>query len=236
MHRRHRSSQIFPVYALLLLTAVATSAPLAASETRELGAHEHGVGLLNLAFEGEVIAIELEAPGADIVGFEHPAETAEDQAKIEAALAVLGKPLELFVFPQGAGCKVTDAQARLLTEDDHDAHDHDAHDHDDHAHDEHAHEEHEEAADEAHGDEHDDHSDHDDEGHDEESHAEEGHEEHHDQDDEASHTEFRAAYQLTCDNPGAANRIDFAYFSVFENARQLNIQMISDQGTAGHQG
>ena len=52
------------------------------AERRELGAHEHGHLVLNIAIEGDRIEMELMAPGVDIVGFEHAAETDEHKAKL----------------------------------------------------------------------------------------------------------------------------------------------------------
>ena len=93
------------------------------SEAKTLKAHEHGVGKLNIAIEASRVEMELEAPGADIVGFEHPAESPEDKASVQAALDVLKKPLALFVFPKEAKCAVVTAAAELHGEDD--DHDHD---------------------------------------------------------------------------------------------------------------
>ena len=83
------------LFFLALTAAVAT--PAFAQETRQLDAHEHGVGQLDIAFDGKQIAMELHAPGADIVGFEYVAESSEDRAAIDAAVAILAKPLDLFV-------------------------------------------------------------------------------------------------------------------------------------------
>ena len=56
----------------LTMSALLTSAvPVLAEETRQLDAHEHGVGALNIAFDQGRVAIEFHAPGADIVGFEY---------------------------------------------------------------------------------------------------------------------------------------------------------------------
>ena len=71
-----------------------------------LGKHEHGHGTLNIAIEGNKIVIELHAPGDDIVGFEHPASTAEDKATLANALATLKAPLSLFFLPNQAVCRV----------------------------------------------------------------------------------------------------------------------------------
>lgn len=102
-----------------LLFAVFAAAPLLAQETRHLDAHEHGVGQLDIAFEGNQIAIELHAPGADIVGFEYAAESAEDRAAVDEAVAILARPLDLFIMPEAAACSVVQASASLESEEGH---------------------------------------------------------------------------------------------------------------------
>lgn len=173
--------------ALPFLAALIAS-PALAQETRQLGAHEHGVGELNIAVEGNIVAIELHAPGADIVGFEYEATTAEDRAELEAAVAALARPLDLFVMPEAAACTVTRASAELEGD-----HDEEEHDHEEHAGD--------------HGE------------HDQEEHA-----------SEAGHSEFHAEYLLTCASPEALTRIEFAYFDRFENARELEVQIVTPAG------
>ena len=140
--------KLFPLFALTAVVAT----PALAQEARQLNAHEHGVGQLDIAFDGDQIAMELHAPGADIVGFEYGAESAEDRAAVDAAVAALAKPLDLFVLTEAAGCSIVNASAGLESEEEHDAHD-DDHD-DDHAadegsHDDHADEGHENESDEA---------------------------------------------------------------------------------------
>ncbi|MGC3939896.1 zinc uptake protein ZrgA [Roseobacter sp. EG26] len=187
--------------ALIILTASAATA----DETRQLDAHEHGVGQLNIAFDGDQIAMELHAPGADIVGFEYTAESAEDRGLVDAAVATLARPLDLFALPAAAGCSVVQASASLESEE---------------ANDEHGHEDHAE-----HEEEGDDHAEHD---HKDENHA--AHEEDHDHAEEAHHTEFHAEYLLNCANPAQATLIDFAYFDAFPNALELEVQVITDRG------
>lgn len=185
-------------YALATLVALAAAPSIAITEeSRELDAHEHGVGKLNIAIDGDTVAMEFHAPGADIVGFEYEATSAEDLAAIDAAVGILAKPLDLFVLPAAAACEVTQASAELESEEEHDDHDEHAEgeDHDDH--DEHAE-----------GQEHDDH----------EQHA------------EASHTEFYAEYLLTCGYPDELTGIDFAYFAAFENALELEVQIVTTSG------
>ena len=131
-----------------LIAGIALSAtPSLAEETTQLDAHEHGVGQLNIAFDGNKIAMELHAPGADIVGFEYGAKSDADLAAIDAALQTLSDPLGLFLIPEAASCIVITAHAKLESEDsDHDEEGHDDHDeegHDDH--DEEGHDDHDEA-------------------------------------------------------------------------------------------
>jgi ABC-type Zn2+ transport system substrate-binding protein/surface adhesin len=85
--------------------------------------------------------------------------------------------------------------------------DHEGHDHDEHAHDDHADK-------------------------DEHSHDEHAHEDHA---DEATHTEFHAEYLLNCADPAALSEITFAYFDVFPNALEVEVQIISDAGATAYE-
>lgn len=189
-----------PIVCLLALVPTAVFA----DETRELDSHEHGVGELNLAIDGNTLAMELHAPGADIVGFEYMAESAEDKAKVEAAVAVLKEPQSLFVLPDAAGCAVVDVHASLEEEDHHD---------DDHS---------------GHDEEHDHDDDHDKDG-EEHGHDDEP-DEHDDHEHGADHSEFHAEYSFTCENPEALTKITFDYFETFENALELEVQAIGPNG------
>jgi hypothetical protein len=123
---------------LPILLSLFAGAAAHADEVRQLEAHEHGVGRLDIALDGTTVAISFEAPGADIVGFEYAPETETDMALVKAAVADLEAPLSLFAMPASAGCGVTSAKVTLLTDSTH-ASDHD-HGHNqggeqDHAHD-----------------------------------------------------------------------------------------------------
>jgi hypothetical protein len=83
------------------------------AQHRELGPHQHGHGTLNIAVEGGRVSMELDAPGADIVGFEHAAKTKVQKAAVEKAKAQLADPLSLFVMPKAAGCSVKEANVKI---------------------------------------------------------------------------------------------------------------------------
>lgn len=96
------------------------------------GPHVHGAGQLNLAWVGSEMQMELTVPGRDIVGFEHSAETAEDRAAVEKALATLSDAASLFALPPEAGCELEHAKvASSQLEGDHDREHADEHKHDD---------------------------------------------------------------------------------------------------------
>lgn len=172
--------------ALAVAATALAVAPLAAEEAhRELGAHEHGHSTLNIAIEGNLIAMELEAPGADIVGFEHVAESAEDKAAVERAEAALMEPLALFVLPEAAGCAVESAAVEIEGEGEHEEKAH------------------------------------------EEEHAEADHDAH---EGEAGHSEFHAAYALTCADADQIDAIEFAYFATFAGVQEVEVTVITDTG------
>jgi hypothetical protein len=105
---------------ILVASTLAATAASAEDEHRQLGPHEHGHGQLNIAIEKTRVAIELEVPGMDIVGFEHAAGSADEKAAVDKATKVLGAPLEVFKLPTSAGCKVQEAKVAIEAEDDHD--------------------------------------------------------------------------------------------------------------------
>lgn len=210
--------------ALALLFLVS---PALAQETRQLGAHEHGVGHLDIAIESGRIAGMLEVPGADIVGFEHEATSEEDRAAIEDALASLESPLDLFELPASAGCTMEMAQAGLLGGTHEHAEDHEA----DHAEHEADHEEHVAEEDHA-GHEHDEAhgEDHDHEGVDHAEHDGDEAAEDHEHEGGQQHSEFEASFTLLCESVTEISEVGFPYFKTFRNARELQIRIVSAMG------
>lgn len=97
---------------------VIASAALAAEPRRELGSHQHGHGRLNIAVENGRVSMDLDVPGADILGFEHKPNTPDQKAAFEAAKAKLADALSLFRIPAAAGCNVKEAKVSLEAEHD----------------------------------------------------------------------------------------------------------------------
>lgn len=201
--------------ALLALAPLTLPAPTARADgdpapRATLPAHEHGVGALNVAIEGARVLMAFAAPGADIVGFEHPAATDADRAAIAAATARLADPMMLFSPSAAAGCTVVSASVALVGEG---AGPDAAHD-----------ETHGDVQGGAHAHGHDDAHGHDhgrDAGHaDAAAHDAGG----------AGHSEFVAEYALACAAIDRLEGFEFGYFAQFPNAERLAVAILSDRG------
>jgi hypothetical protein len=91
-----------------LLSLMTVGATVSADD--EHGAHVHGVSQLNVAIEGQAVEMEFISPGADIVGFEHVAESVQDRQAVEDAVANLRQGQSLFAFPTEARCRLEEAE------------------------------------------------------------------------------------------------------------------------------
>ena len=132
------------VILILILMTCSLGASAAAQST-----HVHGQGQVSMAIDQNLISMTLESPGADIIGFEHEARTAEEKTAVAEALKQLSDPMFVIQLPGSASCKVIQASSEVASENGDEGHaDHD----EDEDHEEHAdHDEHEEHENEAHG-------------------------------------------------------------------------------------
>ncbi|MCC4857744.1 zinc uptake protein ZrgA [Vibrio lentus] len=197
---------------------------LANEEFRSHEAHVHGKVEVNIAQDGQELLVEVTAPGADVVGFEHAPETAEQKKVFEQAIAQLNKPEELFGF-NNAGCTLKFKSVTNTLEgdhDDHEGHDHAEYDHDDHKghdHAEHDHDDHE-------GHDHAEHDHDDHKGHD---HAEHDHDDHEGHDhSEGGHGEFTVEYHYQCSNIEKLDTVSTQWFSKFGNTKSMTVNLLTD--------
>ncbi|HCE2477061.1 TPA: DUF2796 domain-containing protein [Vibrio parahaemolyticus] len=143
------SKQVLAIVIGLSLSTVAT-----AEEYRQHSAHVHGHVEFNIAQDGSDLLLEITAPGADVVGFEHAPENAEQEKTLQHALATLEDSNALFAINPQAQCEIEEVHVEHSLggqHEEHEHHDHEGHDHDEHAH--HDHDGHE-------GHDHSEHSDH----------------------------------------------------------------------------
>jgi hypothetical protein len=91
------------IAALALAGALACSSAAAAP-------HEHGVGELDAAVDGNALVIEVRLPAEDVVGFERAPRTDAERARIEQVRKTLGDP-KLFTPNAEARCSAAGAPA-----------------------------------------------------------------------------------------------------------------------------
>ena len=90
--------------------------------------HVHGQGQVSMAIDQNLISMTLESPGADIIGFEHEARTAEEKTAVAEALKQLSDPMFVIQLPGSASCKVIQASSEVASENGDEGHaDHDEH-------------------------------------------------------------------------------------------------------------
>ncbi|WP_390338492.1 DUF2796 domain-containing protein [Vibrio harveyi] len=188
-------------HALALVIGLSLTATANAEEYRQHEAHVHGHVEFNIAQDGKDLLIEITSPGADVVGFEHAPENAEQENALNNAIAALKDTNKLFAINQQAKCVIEDVHvAHTLGEESHEGHDHDKHDHDKHK-----------------DHDHDDHHDHD------------GHEHHEGHDHEhGGHGEFTVEYRYHCDSVADLNSIDTTWFKQFPATESISVNLFTD--------
>ena len=179
------------------LVAVSTTAFAADDKHRQLDAHEHGQSELSIAIEGKKVVMELEAPGADIVGFEHRAKTKKQRRALSAAKKALRKISNVLTWPKEAGCTLKKAKVGYHVEGG-----------DDHGHD-HGHKrKHKKPKKKKHSHGH--------------GHA---HGKKKEKEAESTHAEFHAEYSLTCKSPAKLTAFEFPFFKKFKRAEELDVSI-----------
>ncbi|ENM5791353.1 DUF2796 domain-containing protein [Vibrio mimicus] len=141
----------YPTFLALMVGATLSGNALADHHNdhqhRQHEAHVHGQVELNIAQDGHDLLIEITAPGADVVGFEHAPQDETQQKVLKQALDTLHLPKELFVLNNKAQCETREVfiKHNLGGEEheDHHAHHNEKHDHSEHDHKGHDHEGHE---------------------------------------------------------------------------------------------
>ncbi|GAD88082.1 hypothetical protein VHA01S_003_01580 [Vibrio halioticoli NBRC 102217] len=216
------------LFSLSALTLAVTSISAHAEEHfRQHGAHVHGSVELNIAQDGQDLLVEIRAPGADVIGFEHMPKTEEQHKIFDKAMAHLNSADSILQISDEAGCTLTTKEVTpALSEgdhDDHEGHDHEGHDHDGHDHDGHDHHAHEGHDHEGHDHDGHDHDGHDHDGHDHHAHEGHDHDGHHD-----GHGQFNIAYQYQCKDMSKLTQIDTNWFKLFSGTKVIHANLLTD--------
>ncbi|HHB9690030.1 DUF2796 domain-containing protein [Vibrio parahaemolyticus] len=189
------SKQVLAIIIGLSLSTVAT-----AEEYRQHSAHVHGHVEFNIAQDGSDLLLEITAPGADVVGFEHTPENAEQEKTLQHAVATLEDSNALFAINPQAQCEIEEVHVEHSLGGQHEEHEH--HDHEGHNHDEHAH-------------------------HDHDKHEHDGHEGH-DHSEHSDHGEFTVQYRFHCAQVGELSRIQTDWFNQFPSTESVNVNLFTD--------
>ncbi|MBE4483589.1 DUF2796 domain-containing protein [Vibrio parahaemolyticus] len=189
------SKQVLAIIIGLSLSTVAT-----AEEYRQHSAHVHGHVEFNIAQDGSDLLLEITAPGADVVGFEHAPENAEQEKTLQHAVAMLEDSNALFAINPQAQCEIEEVHVEHSLGGQHEEHEH--HDHEGHDHDEHAH-------------------------HDHDKHEHDGHEGH-DHSEHSDHGEFTVQYRFHCAQVGELSRIQTDWFNQFPSTESVNVNLFTD--------
>lgn len=189
------SKQVLAIVICLSLSTVAT-----AEEYRQHSAHVHGHVEFNIAQDGSDLLLEITAPGADVVGFEHAPENAEQEKTLQHAVATLEDSNALFAINPQAQCEIEEVHVEHTLGGQHEEHEH--HDHEGHDHDEHAH-------------------------HDHDKHDHDGHEGH-DHSEHSDHGEFTVQYRFHCAQVGELSRIQTDWFNQFPSTESVNVNLFTD--------
>lgn len=73
-------------------------------------AHEHGVGKLDVALEGNTLTLHLDTPLINLAGFEHAATSARDKETVQAMAKTLRDVGRMFATDAAAQCKPAEIQ------------------------------------------------------------------------------------------------------------------------------
>lgn len=123
---------------LAILVGLSFSALASAQEGfRQHDAHVHGQVEFNIAQDGHDLLLEITAPGADVVGFEHAPENTEQENQLKVAVEKLSQADLMVQINEAAKCTIENVSVtHTLGGEEHDDHEHhDNHEHhDDHGH------------------------------------------------------------------------------------------------------
>ena len=225
------------------ITPIALSITLACSTFayaqqgyRQHDAHVHGQVELNIAQDGQALLMEITAPGADVLGFEHSVRTDKQRHQLAAAVTKL-KQATIFSLNQAAACTLEYQDVSHSFADEHEHHNNHGHehhnDHDHEQHNNHAHERHNNHQHERHNEhehEHGHHNNHDHErhnNHDHEQHNNHAHDRHNDH-QHRDHGEFSVQYQFTCADISQLSHIETQWFSHFPATKVLKVNLLTD--------
>ena len=80
---------------------------------REQDQHQHGRGLLNIVVQDKILALSLEIPAINVVGFEHEPHSPAEQEIVDRALNTFAEGKTIFAVDEAASCQLVRHNASL---------------------------------------------------------------------------------------------------------------------------
>lgn len=183
----------------LIALSLQVSSAQAEEAFRDHDAHMHGHVEFNIAQDGQELLLEVSAPGADIVGFEHPPQTDSEKQALAKAIDRLRQPQQLITLSGNAHCELEFKSVKhTLSDEQHDHADHDSHKHEEkHEHDEHKNDHHEDN--------------------------------HHDHEPHAQHGSFTVEYHYQCGDVSQLSAFQTTWFDAFPSTKSIEVNVLTDR-------
>ncbi len=115
--------------AAILTGAITVIDHVGAAEIRKHDVHVHGTARLDIAFVDGVLALDLNSPAMNIVGFEHAPGNEAQRGELKDALTALRDAGRMFGVTDAAGCRNVHSEATRAAGKEHEKRD--GHDDDD---------------------------------------------------------------------------------------------------------
>ena len=109
MPRRPRPviEQLIALLVLSVASLTVTSATASADELHDHGKHVHGEVTVNIAVDGRTLALEIDAPAAQALGFEKSPQDDRERAAVKAVDDWFRSGRNMLGVPPAAGCRLT---------------------------------------------------------------------------------------------------------------------------------
>ena len=107
------------IFLVIYITSISLVYAHDSKKKKSLKSHEHGVGVLKIAQENNILFFQFEMPGNDIVGFEYEADEEEDKIKVKNALTILADYKNMAVPSNNGECENIKSDARIIIEGNH---------------------------------------------------------------------------------------------------------------------
>jgi hypothetical protein len=80
----------------------------------ELGAHVHGVAILQIAVDQKLVTVDFSSPLDNLIGFEHKPNNDQQKLAVQDMVKTFSSPVQLFILPKTAQCTLKSTTLKSL--------------------------------------------------------------------------------------------------------------------------